>query len=173
MAIITLDQEYELCQRPGVRERFELYLPSPRESEECWPWQGHCHKRGYGRFHVANRVGEYPLSRFAHRIAWQIYHGPVPYGLKVLHKCDNPPCVNPSHLFTGTGSDNSQDMVSKGRGPAQQIKADLAARLIEALALHRQGVISISQIARDFSVQRRSVQRINEGRAWRLLPRPW
>lgn len=173
MAIITLEQEYELCQRPGVRERFAQFV-KPIEKTGCHEWTGGRHPRSkYGRFAIIYLGSQETLSRFTHRVAWQLYRGPIPPRLKVLHRCDNPPCVNPDHLFLGTNADNSQDMVLKGRGPAQQIKADIATRIIEALKLYRQGAISISQIARDFGVQRRSVQRINSGHAWQLLPRPW
>lgn len=51
----------------------------------------------------------------SHRVAWTISHGPIPDGLWVLHRCDNPPCCNPAHLFLGTVSDNNKDMCAKGR----------------------------------------------------------
>lgn len=54
--------------------------------------------------------------RLAHRVAWMITNGPIPDGLCVLHRCDNPPCVNPAHLFLGTVQDNNADRDAKGRG---------------------------------------------------------
>lgn len=68
----------------------------------------------YGVFLVNGR------SINAHRFAYQIAHGPVPDDMFVCHRCDNPPCVNPAHLFLGTHVDNMQDMISKGRGWWQQ-----------------------------------------------------
>lgn len=73
--------------------------------DECWPWTGRRGGRGYGR------VG----SCGAHRLAWELTNGAIPAGLWVLHRCDNPPCVNPSHLWLGTHADNMADMRAKGR----------------------------------------------------------
>jgi hypothetical protein len=79
---------------------------------ECWSWSGATHEAGYG---VLGRGGRsHGLAR-AHRVSWEIHHGPVPEGLWVLHKCDNPICTNPEHLFLGTAADNHADMRAKGR----------------------------------------------------------
>lgn len=78
---------------------------------ECWEWLNHGSKQGYGML-------RYPRTRntvMAHRISWLLTNGPIPEGFKVLHKCDNPPCVNPNHLFLGTQTDNMQDAMRKGR----------------------------------------------------------
>jgi hypothetical protein len=78
--------------------------------DECWPWQERSRLReGYGKMYVAGRVLP------AHRIVWTLVNGPVPVGLFVLHRCDNPPCCNPAHLFLGTKADNTHDMIAKGR----------------------------------------------------------
>jgi hypothetical protein len=75
----------------------------------CWEWQAYCNKDGYGQ------VGYQGTVTGAHRVSWILENGPIPDGLCVLHKCDNPSCVRPDHLFLGTRVDNSDDKVAKGR----------------------------------------------------------
>lgn len=75
----------------------------------CWPWTAGRNRLGYGKFGIEGR------AHYAHRIAWELTHGPIPDGLRALHRCDNPPCCNPAHLFLGTQGENIQDMHDKGR----------------------------------------------------------
>lgn len=88
-----------------LRERF-LGKGYTVAENGCWIWNGRIHPNGYGA-----------LSRHikAHRASYEVFKGPIPAGLCVLHTCDNPPCVNPLHLFAGTRSDNMQDCSAKGR----------------------------------------------------------
>ena len=93
----------------GTREE-RFWEHAERGSEDdCWEWQGYRTSKGYGRMQVNY------ISLGAHRLSWEIHNGPVPDGLLVCHRCDNPPCVNPEHLFVGTCVDNAQDMLAKGR----------------------------------------------------------
>lgn len=75
----------------------------------CWLWKGQRRGRGYGVIAVHHR------KRYAHRMAWELTHGPIPEGLQIMHICDNPPCVNPAHLQLGSPKDNSVDAMNKGR----------------------------------------------------------
>src|SRR3954468_23689651 len=96
--------------------RFEKIPPEQRfydrikETDKgCWRWQRALDKDGYGRSSLGGK------SVQAHRVSWVIHKGKIPEGFQVLHNCDNPPCVNPDHLFLGSGKDNMIDKVIKQR----------------------------------------------------------
>ena len=89
-----------------ARERFWSKV---KKTEGCWLWMGARDPDGYGSFRVGSR------GTHAHRIAYALKVGHIPPGLSVLHRCDNPPCVRPDHLFLGTQLDNVNDMAKKGR----------------------------------------------------------
>ena len=95
-AVTTLNQLLAMCSKQGP--------------DECWPWKGALGSHGYGRVNFQG------VHMTASRAVFSAVHGRVPDGLLVCHKCDNPPCVNPEHLFVGTYQDNVTDMMQKGRG---------------------------------------------------------
>lgn len=103
--------------RPNVlRPEEERFWEKVDKSGDCWTWTGHRIKRGYGQFSLTvaePKVRRSPVK--AHRYSWQLHHGQIPKEMWVLHRCDNPPCVRPDHLFLGTSLDNIADKVRKGR----------------------------------------------------------
>jgi hypothetical protein len=84
---------------------------------DCLEWPGSRNERGYGRVHVGDRL------QYVHRVEWAKHYGPIPEGMKVCHRCDNPPCYRIEHLFLGTQADNLADMHAKGRHPGNGFAA--------------------------------------------------
>lgn len=94
--------------RESIRARHNQHV---QVTPGCWLWTGFKTSSGYGRLGCGLK------TLLAHRLAYELYVGEIPSGLGVLHRCDNPPCVNPDHLFVGDASDNNKDKMQKGRAP--------------------------------------------------------
>lgn len=89
----------------------------------CWEWDGSRRPTGYGVVSMGQQRLEY-----VHRVSWRVYRGAIPAGMFVCHRCDNPPCLNPEHLFLGTLQDNNADMLAKRRNvtpPPKLSEADV------------------------------------------------
>lgn len=96
----------------GLLPSEERFWASVQKTDNCWEWMGSKVKKGYGRFSYQGHKDDY-----AHRFSWELANGEsIPSGSLILHKCDNPSCVRPDHLFLGTYQDNVDDMWAKGRG---------------------------------------------------------
>jgi hypothetical protein len=133
---------------------------------DCWEWTAGLRRHGYGQFNVD--TGR--RSRPAHRIAWELHYGPIHEGLHVLHRCDNPPCCNPAHLFLGTHIDNVADMMAKKRnwtprgdksGMAKLSQDDIAYLFERTRAGDAQ-----ARLAEHFGVSSSTISRILSGKRW-------
>lgn len=151
----------------SVSERFWLKVnigPSHLwlvDKNACWEWTG-TKTRGYGGFRVGGRSGKtWP----AHRFAYIDKIGPIPTGMNVCHRCDNPACVRPSHLFLGTQAENVADRERKGRGVqkcgVQHGNAKFTQEQADAIrAEYSSGGTSLSQLAKRHGVAKRTIQKI-------------
>ena len=148
-------------------DRIEHYgMPEPNSG--CWLWCAGINEKGYGRLKVA-LPGTRRRSHPAHRLSWIAHRGPIPAGLWVLHKCDNPACVNPEHLFLGTHADNMADMARKGRhrtGDYRGEKHGLTTLTDAEVRAIRADERSGTQLARDFGVSEATVSRIRNRETW-------
>jgi hypothetical protein len=144
--------------------------------DECWNWQASKMGRGYGQFFLGQE-DETKILIGAHRFAYLECHGPIPDDKVVCHKCDNPACVNPFHLWLGTSSENSRDMHRKGRWKLKDraIGQDAAgakltdANVIDIRRRYADGGVTQDQLAEEHGVCQAHIARIINGRSWRHL----
>lgn len=154
--------------RPGPRGFWD-YVDKSAGATACWPWTDlRRMRKGYGSFETnGTTIG-------AHRYAWELTNGPIPDGLWVLHRCDNPPCCNPSHLFLGTNSDNVADRKAKGRTKnGKRRKPYRRVLTSESVAEIRKLIAdgaSCTSIASKYDVSRNCIDSIKNGRTWNDRP---
>ena len=134
-------------------------------TKDCWSWIGSRNSWGYGTLRL-NR--EYLR---AHRVMWEFINGEIPNGLFVCHRCDNPPCVNPAHLFLGTNRENMQDAKAKGRTTQGErhpcaVLTERKVRRIRALANDGVGPTKIGEM---FGIQMKNASLIIRGKSWRHI----
>lgn len=147
--------------RPYTDE--ERFWKKVKKAENgCWEWQASCDKKGYGQIRFNGTMIK------AHRKMWEIVKGPIPEGLCVLHRCDNPPCVNPDHLFLGTMKDNSQDMVKKGRCAWNSVKLT-ANQIIEIRKQYTTGSVLYRELAEKHGVAVSTIGSIIRKETWKKI----
>jgi hypothetical protein len=111
------ESDYDLS-----RLQQRLIRSSIADTHGCRLWTGSKFSNGYGCF--KDRRGGHPKSVGAHRVAWEVWCGPIPSGLLVCHTCDVKACIKPDHLFLGTVSDNTRDAWRKGRADGSQLRSE-------------------------------------------------
>lgn len=106
----------------SIEDIQSIELSKVIDDNGCWNYSG-CKQKynGYGVVMIGGRKGK---RFYTHRLYWEKYNGPIPDDLHVLHKCDNPACINPDHLFLGTHKENMEDMIAKGRAAHQKLLKD-------------------------------------------------
>jgi DNA-binding XRE family transcriptional regulator len=163
MSSHTKDNYGRFIGRP-IKERF---WEKVEKTENCWHWKGCLNNRGYGQISMNGK------AVLSHRVSWEIHNGPIPEGLQALHRCDNPICVRPDHLFLGTNSDNHTDMVNKGRCRNGDRKGEMNPTSIlkryevdEIVHLYNSENLSQQKIADKYGVSRVTINAILRGRNW-------
>ena len=131
----------------------------------CHEFTGARDSEGYGNF------WDEGVCKKAHRFAWEAWYGPIPEGQLVLHKCDNPSCCNPGHLFLGTDQDNATDKAVKGRSSNNQGYRNPSARITEedVREIHKlleEGLHTQEEIADMFDLTKGHINNIKMGRSW-------
>lgn len=168
----------------ATRERFWSHVAVVDDDDSCWLWQGAKFRKSYGNFHVP-KLGNIG----AHIIAFILAHNTAPLQLQpsdcVLHRCDNPPCCRPKHLFKGTKKDNTHDMMRKGRDKfsenvkkAQQHPLRGSAKWnhklteddVRKIKGARASGIGQKRLARQYGVRFQTIQAIDHGRTWGHVP---
>jgi len=138
------------------------------KTSECWEWTAGCDKDGYGKFDVHGKTVR------AHIFSFFLHHGNIASDLLVLHRCDNPRCVRPDHLFAGTHKDNAQDRNSKNRhfvtsedrGKNRKLTAEQVRAVI---FMCRLGTHTQVEIATIFNITQSQVSRIKNRRHWKFI----
>jgi hypothetical protein len=160
----------DAIKHPSVARAFRMRVIKGGP-DDCWQWDGMVREDGYGRFQLRGHI-----TVGAPRVAYYLHHGRWPGWLEVCHRCDNPNCVNPAHLFLGTHAENMADMVKKGRAnkpigeraarsklTAAQV-ADIRTRYVAG----RKG--DGPRAAKEFGVSVPSIWSILRRRTWKHLP---
>jgi hypothetical protein len=155
----------------NLKERFWSKVDMLSTPNGCWEWKGYRgktegpHQDGYGRITIGHK------SIRAHRVAWELNHGcSIPSEILVCHKCDNPPCCRPDHLYLGTKSDNERDCLRAGRNNPSIGEKNGEAKLTEAQVIEIRGSnLSQRKLAVKYNVGRRTVVHVLRRETWKCV----
>lgn len=139
----------------------------------CWIWTGSKSPEGYGKMGIGSRKDATRRTARAHRVSYTVFVGKIPENYDICHKCDNPSCVNPAHLFPGTEKENVADMDAKGRRgfvlSEDHPKAKLTENdVMEARTLRKQG-FSYYRLAKMYGVYRETMRQAVIGKTWKHM----
>lgn len=143
----------------SLSETFDYFMPGI-PGADCWEWAGSRNRAGYGVVRMTD--SSFP----AHRVSYELFIGPIPEGWCVCHRCDNPPCCNPNHLFVGTKDDNNQDKVAKGRNAATLAAEDVT----KIRNLYANGGVLQRELAQIYGVARSNISLMISRKTWRHVP---
>ncbi len=158
-------------------ERFWIKVAKSLDPEGCWIWTSTHMAGGYGSFWD----NETRKRRRSSRVAWELTYGPIPDGLWVLHDCDNPPCVRPDHLYTGTQKRNLADMVNRGRHssvlhPEAVLRGErhpraklTVAAVVSMRKRHANGNVSFVELAREHGVTAGAIEHAIKRETWKTV----
>ena len=153
--------ERQRQKRGSIESQRERFMDQTRPEGECIVWTGRRNQSGYGATRHNGR------NEGAHRVSYRLFRGDIPEGLIICHHCDNPPCVNPAHLYAGTPKDNAHDKISRKRMGARsgyRAPSTLSPQTRAAIRRRYTGRHGeITQIARRFSVSPTTVSQIVRG----------
>lgn len=143
------------------------------EKSGCWEWQG-SKRNGYGRMIIGSRTDGSRKSESAHRISFEIFCGQIPDGMEICHRCDNPSCINPDHLFLGTRQDNINDRQRKGRNiyfiGEEQPRAKLTKKSVKDARWERAIYgTSFQSLADKYGVSKKTMLNAIKGVTWKCV----
>lgn len=152
-----------------TKENINNFWKRVEKTDNCWIWRGGVNSRGYGNF--AFRKNGKVINNRAHRFAYILSEGKVPLNLMVCHKCNNPLCVRPDHLYMGSGSDNVQDAIISGLWNPPQGEKNGMSKLTEKEVrkirkMFASGNYYQKELANIFGVMRENISQIVNKRSW-------
>lgn len=141
-------------------DRVAMFWARVAKGDGCWTWTGARYVSGYGKLRWHGWA-------YAHRKGFELQNGPIPEGMQVCHRCDNPACVRGDHLFLGTFAENMADKVAKGR-QASGMRARLSPAIVSDMRSAAAAGVSAGELAKRYGIVRLTALRAISGKTWRV-----